>query len=101
MRAPRARITIGRIMVAVAIVAVILAVLPEPVFVIPLPGATTSPLTLPDGTIVRAARATVAVTRFGALLIVAVAGAILLAAAWLARRLLGSARREAPPSLPE
>jgi hypothetical protein len=101
MKSPRARITIGRIMVAVAVVAVILAVLPEPVFVIRLPAPNTPPVALPDGTRLFARPPVISVTRFGALLMAAVAGAILLAAAWLVRRLWGFARREVRPSSPE
>ncbi len=101
MRLPRMRLTIGRIMVAIALVAVALVALPEPVFVIPLPGAKTATLTRPDGTIVGPGRAAIFVTRFGAMLMVAVAGSIVVAAVWLVRRLLGIAHREVRPTSPE
>jgi hypothetical protein len=93
MRVPRSRLTIGRIMVAIALVAVALVALPEPAFVLRLPATGAPPVVLPDGTIVTAMRPEINVTRFGAVLIVSALGAIVLVAAWLVKRLLRLARR--------
>jgi hypothetical protein len=98
MRLPKVRITIGRIMIAIALVAVALVALPEPVFVIRLPNTSTAPAPLPDGSLAWPLKtAEIHVTRPGALLIVAVAGAIVFAAVWLARRLLRIAHRPGAP----
>jgi hypothetical protein len=85
MRLPRARFTIMGMMVASAVVAAVLAVLPEPAFVLHLPGSSTAAITLSDGSLVRPqATADIGVTRLGALLLASVAGVIALVISWAA-----------------
>src|SRR3954447_11236258 len=101
MRLPRAPFTIMGMMFAFSLVAAALAALPEPAFVIRLPNTSTAAASLPDGSVAMPrATADIHVTRLGAMLLAAVAGAITLVARWVAGRLIRIARRPVAPDPP-
>ncbi len=98
MSGTKRRITIGRIMIAIALVAVVLAALPEPVFVIRLPNTSTTSTPLPNGSFaITLTKPAISISRFGVVLIVAIAGAITGAVLWIARLLIRIVQRTRPP----
>jgi hypothetical protein len=92
MKLPRVRFTIGRIMVAIAIVAVALVTMRSDAFTLRLRVTPPPPVTLPNGTIVLGrSTAEVNVTWLGVALVVAGLGTMFLAAAWVTKRLIRAA----------